>query len=810
MSWFRSTRRVAPKFMSTKHRAGAEVHPSIEILETRTLPDATASLGGSLLTIVGGPGNDRISLVQDATRDELVLLDGGKEVARYASAAVSQVAIDAAGGNNVVRINNDILQSATIQGGAGNNIFYGGGGPTTLVGGSGFNKLIAGSGATTLIGGNGTNRLFGGAGIDTFAPSTVPSLLYNVTDADTASPGVNDTVVRDQGPAANLQLLNTADVATLLQRAAAASASNDAIIAIVDRGGRLLGLRVESGVSPNLLNDNGLFSFAADGAIALARTAAFFANNGAPLTSRTVQFISQSTITQREVESIPGITDPNSTLRGPGYVAPVGPGGHFPPNINFTPQVDLFEIEHTNRDGLVNPGADHILGTPDDVALSSRFNIPTDLLTKGATLTAPQSYATLRFGLTNASSRGVATLPGGIPIYKNGVLVGGIGVFFPGKTGFATEENSSLSTTYDPSKPDRSLEAEYIAFSAVGGSSGAGASIGTIGGVPPLPGFDLPFGRIDLVGITLDLFGPGGRNGVPTLLAFGRNLGTGNPNDGTNAPIDAAGNILSGGLPVADGNLVVPHEGTEALHLTTADVNQIIAQAISQASLTRAAIRLPLGSRAKFVIAVSDTQGNLLGLFRQQDATIFSIDVAVAKARNVAYYANPAQLQAVDQVPGVPAGAAFTNRTFRYLGQPRFPEGINGQAPGPFSQLNDGGANNTTAQQIGPRLPASAYQSVVGFDSFNPGTNFRDPFNLANQNGIVFFPGALPLYKKDDKGNNILVGGVGISGDGVDQDDVATAAAARGFAPPLNLQSDQYFYNGVRLPFQKSNRNPEA
>ena len=39
------------------------------------------------------------------------------------------------------------------------------------------------------------------------------------------------------------------------------------------------------------------------------------------------------------------------------------------------------------------------------------------------------------------------------------------------------------------------------------------------------------------------------------------------------------------------------------------------------------------------------------------DATIFSIDVAVAKARNASYYANPDQLQPIDQVPGLPGGS---------------------------------------------------------------------------------------------------------------------------------------------------------
>ena len=53
----------------------------------------------------------------------------------------------------------------------------------------------------------------------------------------------------------------------------------------------------------------------------------------------------------------------------------------------------------------------------------------------------------------DAAPRGIATLPGGIPIFKDGKVVGGIGVFFPGTTGFADAENSALSAGYDPSKP---------------------------------------------------------------------------------------------------------------------------------------------------------------------------------------------------------------------------------------------------------------------------------------------------------------------------------------------------------------------
>src|SRR5439155_11076464 len=127
--------------------------------------------------------------------------------------------------------------------------------------------------------------------------------------------------------------------------------------------------------------------------------------------------------------------------------------------------------------------------------------------------------------------------------------------------------------------------------------------------------------------------------------------------------------------------LVTPHPGVtngEGIGLSADDVTQIINQGIAEANDVRAAIRLPQGSRTKMVFAVSDLNGNILGLYRMPDATIFSIDVAVAKARNTAYYANANLLQPADQLPGVAAGIAFSNRTFRYLADARFPEGIDG------------------------------------------------------------------------------------------------------------------------------------
>lgn len=684
---------------------------------------------------------------------------------------------------------------------------------------------------------------------------------------------------------AALPYITKAEVEHLLARAAGATSSEDAIIAIVDRGGRILGVRTEQGVLNNI-TDTLTLTFAIDGAVAKARTAAFFANNQAPLTSRTIRNLSQSTITQREVESNPTVpnpldpaqnpfvdTNPIARTFGPGLVAPIGVGGHFPPDIKHTPPVDLFRIELQSRDGLVHPGADGIKGTADDIVLPGRFNVPAAFLPHGD-LPAPESYGVQSGLVPHAVGRGLATLPGGIPLYKAipdpvlntpFTLVGGIGVFFPGLSGYATFEQgfvpSAKQTAVQRVNAAKVLEAEYIAIAAAGGVSGV-RPIGDIGGLAPPPGYVLPFGRIDLVGIQLALYGPnptrGNRTpGIDTVLRRGQALGSGSITTGINQIVTPGGDTALDGVPLPEGWLVAPHDSPlpGPGQLTQADVEQIVARSIAEADRTRAAIRLDVsknpptpGPRAKMVIAVADTAGNVLGVYRMHDATWFSVDVAIAKARNTAYYADPSALQDADKVDddlliargavtaaqlnrlkykhnggavGTPdlftsaksttrysplTGLAFTNRTFRFLAEPRYPAGVDGSLPPVFSILTDPGINRKTAENAGSMpTPASQFTSVVGFDAFHAGRNFRDADDIANQNGIVFFPGSAPLYK-----SQVLVGGFGISGDGVDQDDVVTAAGQQGLTPPTALRADMVFYRGVRLPYLKFNRNPRG
>lgn len=64
-------------------------------------------------------------------------------------------------------------------------------------------------------------------------------------------------------------------------------------------------------------------------------------------------------------------------------------------------------------------------------------------------------------------------------------------------------------------------------------------------------------------------------------------------------------------------------------------------------------------------------------------------------------------------------------------------------------------------------------------------------WNIGNSNtglfqpGLIEFPGGLPLYK-----NGKFVGGIGVSGDGVDEDEAVALAGSEGFHAPQAIRID--------------------
>jgi len=484
--------------------------------------------------------------------------------------------------------------------------------------------------------------------------------------------------------------LTAADVTNVTAAAATAIGRNTMVIAVVDRGGNVLGVFSRPGAPGQVVGNFGAMVPTNDYAIGLARTGAFFSNDQAPLSSRTVRFIS---------------------------------GIHFPPGVRNKPPAALYGIENTNR------GCDFGFNIPNVPRAAALGSVSCTNGTPG-NLTCGTGINTGKADLFDSNPSAVDG--GGVPIFKNGRVAGGIGV-----AGVPPES------------------AEYAAFA--GSLAGANPAFGPRPASPAtifLDGIRLPFVK--------NMNRPPGETAGPSPETGAFLPGFPQP-----SPLGAAG--------VPSGYLFGPNASAQ---LTAPQVNSVINRANDQAQKTRAAIRLPLGSTTRMVIAVAGLDGTILGLFRMPDATIFSIDVAVAKARNAIYFSS--QGRDPRDIRGVPQGTAVSARTIGFGAMPLFPPGINDTQPGPFF--------STFVQDVA--TPCSQ-----GLDPANP-----------NQSGIVFFPGSLALYRGGQ-----IVGGLGVSGDGVEQDDLVTAAGVTpDFVPPVGIRADQVFVGGVRLPLFKFPRNPEV
>jgi uncharacterized protein GlcG (DUF336 family) len=380
---------------------------------------------------------------------------------------------------------------------------------------------------------------------------------------------------------------------------------------------------------------------------------------------------------------------------------------------------------------------------------------------------------------------GLSGDPGSVPIYQNGEAVGGVGI----------EGDGVYTVDRDPSDSDQPFE-EAIAVSAARGFEAPSVIRGD---------------NILVDGIRLAYLNVANAP-APATMPFGGLPGAvdpmfpirgAQPSEFTPAIVGGiAGEVDSRFFPFIASPTVTANS------LTASDVGTIIAHGAQQANITRAAIRQPLGSNARVTIAVVDTNGVVLGVFRQTDAPVFGFDVAVQKARTAAFYSGAgaaASLRTagfgsyVDRAAAdglkLDGSVAFTDRAGGFLHRPFFPDGINNTAAGPFSrELNEWSVFNVGLQLD---LIKTNLQTVLSGGAA-PCTSIP-----SLPNGIQIFPGSAPLYK-----NGVLVGAIGISGDGVDQDDLITGAGSNGYAPPVAIRSDQVFVRGVRLPYLKFPRSP--
>jgi len=502
--------------------------------------------------------------------------------------------------------------------------------------------------------------------------------------------------------------LALADVQTVIAqsvtRATALTTSplrTNVVIAVTDREGWVLGVWA---LSTNLTASDPLVGEA----IAKAGTGAYLSSGQNAFSTRTAGFIVQQ---------------------------------HFPPGTANKPPGPLVGVNFSQ------------LGFSD----INKYKAPGSVISYGSspglTLVAPPLPIT----------GGLAGTPGGLPLYKNGVLVGGIGVAGNGVSPLSvtsavianadSDEDVALAGQIGFKPADQifgsKILVDGIRFEYVQSST----SLGAVTPFGSLPGKNiLPYTVI----------------AAPAPFAY---------------PVATMGGV-TGELrqPIITDPIGVPIGTT--LRLSAIEVSNILAAAANRARTTRAGIRTTRGVAAQVFIAVvnnPDAAGvapTVLGTFcTSPDATRFSWDVAVQKARTAVFFSA--------------TNRAYSARTVGFLAQSLYPPGINGTAPGLFFGLQERFSIITPT--------AFTATNPVNGAVFTTSTNVNP--NLPN--GITIFPGGFPLYR-----NGVLIGAIGVSGDGIDQDDLVAASGASLFLPPVPVRADQTQYRGARLPFAKFPRNP--
>ena len=388
---------------------------------------------------------------------------------------------------------------------------------------------------------------------------------------------------------------------------------------------------------------------------------------------------------------------------------------------------------------------------------------------------------------------GLAADVGGFPLYKNGVVVGGLGVVGDGDYGFDpnildtdtdAEEFIALAGIQGFAPPETiladriSVDGTLLRFSdaRVGGLAALQtnfAALGTVGALVPVTGYSA--GTI-IAGSVYGTEASGVRASTAAEYTS-RDIFVFTNGSGTNRyPPRAATDGIAGAL-------------------SANDVRAVLEEAFAVMARGRAQIRQPLDSRIQVNISVVDTNGAILGMIRSPDAPIFGSDVSLQKARTVTFFSSrfaAGDLTAARDATGASLGRyvtatrtflgdptaltgaiAFSNRAQGLIERPYYPDGEVGRPPGPLAERIEDFNPFATGLQVdlvaGNILQNAGF--ILGANADTPQGCTSAPTTVGGinriANGIQIFPGGVPLYR-----NGVLVGGVGVSGDGIDQDDM--------------------------------------
>jgi uncharacterized protein GlcG (DUF336 family) len=357
--------------------------------------------------------------------------------------------------------------------------------------------------------------------------------------------------------------------------------------------------------------------------------------------------------------------------------------------------------------------------------------------------------------------------PGGLPLYKNGKLVGGIGV------------------TGDGNQPPIIGFRSENPFVYVGGAD-TDEDVALAGQKGFVPSSSITANNVLVGGIRLPYVSTS--TATPKKIVLMGNEDPSYPLMGAPAPFPypvATFSGVTGEIRQPIVSDVGPPINGQA-RLSAAEVASIINYAAQRVKITRAAIRLPIGTQMQAFITVVNNPNSpgvaptVLGTFRTGEATLFSWDVAVQKARTAVYYSS-------NDFLSFGLNIAMSTRCVGFLAECNYPPGIDGNSPGPFNGEQE------------------MFSGLLG-DHCDPKQITLNPAPVLNPNlpnGITIFPGGFPLYR-----NGVLVGAIGVSGDGVDQDDIVGASGTHDFLAPDAIRSDQFNFRGASLPYAKFPRDP--
>jgi hypothetical protein len=138
----------------------------------------SAGMIGSVLVVTGTSRLDSITFARSGAN--LLVFDLGRRLGSFSVSSITELNIDARGGNDFVFVGNHIRIASTIHGGAGNDVLFGGGANDSISGGAGNDVLFGLLGNDLLDGGDGNDWLHGGLGTDTLIGGNGKNRLFQI------------------------------------------------------------------------------------------------------------------------------------------------------------------------------------------------------------------------------------------------------------------------------------------------------------------------------------------------------------------------------------------------------------------------------------------------------------------------------------------------------------------------------------------------------------------------------------------------------------------------------------------------------